>query len=154
MPGSDESHFNVRLCERQSHKTVSTDHNFWRERSAEVVSLYFSLTPYRRLGQTQTPSTGQSYGSFLQPPVTGPGNCQLKSSFLLCAQTVVSQVCYKQLRLIKQGVTFIAANKVYTSTNKTTIVWIETELFLFFTRGGCVSCLRACLGARLLLQSY
>ena len=24
---------------------------------------------------------------------------------------------------------FIAANKVYTSTNKTTIVWIETELF-------------------------
>ena len=26
--------------------------------------------------------------------------------------------------------------------------------FLFFTRGGCVSCLRACLDARLLLQSY
>ena len=25
---------------------------------------------------------------------------------------------------------------------------------LFFTRGGCVSCLRACLGARLLPQSY
>ena len=47
---------------------------------------------------------------------------------------------------------FIATNKVYTSANKTTIVWIETELFL--TRGGCVSCLRACFGARLLLQSY
>ena len=30
---------------------------------------------------------------------------------------------------IKQGVSFIAANKVYTSTNKTTIVWIETKLF-------------------------
>ena len=29
---------------------------------------------------------------------------------------------------IKQGVSFIAANKVYTSTNKTTIVWLETEL--------------------------
>ena len=26
--------------------------------------------------------------------------------------------------------------------------------FFFFTRGRCVSCLRACLGARLLLQSY
>ena len=25
---------------------------------------------------------------------------------------------------------------------------------LFFTRGGCASCLRACLGARLLLQLY
>ena len=30
----------------------------------------------------------------------------------------------------------------------------DWTLFLFFTRGGCVSCLRACLGARLLLQSY
>ena len=29
----------------------------------------------------------------------------------------------------------IAANKVYTSTNKTTIVWIETELFFFFLPG-------------------
>ena len=26
--------------------------------------------------------------------------------------------------------------------------------YLFFTQGGCVSCLQACLGARLLLQSY
>ena len=26
--GSDESHFNVSLIEGQSHKTVSTDHNF------------------------------------------------------------------------------------------------------------------------------
>ena len=31
---------------------------------------------------------------------------------------------------MKQGVSFIAANKVYTSTYKTTIVSIETELFL------------------------
>ena len=45
--------------------------------------------------------------------------------------------------------------KVYTSTNKSTIVRIETELSLvFFTRGGCVSFSRACFGARLLLQSY
>ena len=34
-----------------------------------------------------------------------------------------------QTTQIKQGVSFIAANKVYTNTNKTTIVWIETELF-------------------------
>ena len=33
-----------------------------------------------------------------------------------------------QTAQIKQGVSFIAANKVYTSTNKTTIVWIEMEL--------------------------
>ena len=42
------------------------------------------------------------------------------------AQTVVSLVKTTQ---IKQGVSFIAANKVYTSTNKTTIVWIEMEFF-------------------------
>ena len=42
------------------------------------------------------------------------------------AQTVVSLL---QTTLIKQGVSFIAANKVYTSANKTRIVCIETELF-------------------------
>ena len=46
--------------------------------------------------------------------------------FFVGAQTVVSLL---QTTQIKQGVSFIAANKVYTSTNKTTIVWIEMELF-------------------------
>ena len=55
--------------------------------------------------------------------------------------------------LVRQGMSFIAANKVHTSTNKTAIICIETELF-FFTQGGCVSCLHVCLGPRLLLQSY
>ena len=36
---------------------------------------------------------------------------------------------------MKEGVSFVAANKVYTSTNKTTIVWIETELFFFSIPG-------------------
>ena len=39
--------------------------------------------------------------------------------FFLGAQTVVSLL---QTTQIKQGVSFIATNKVYTSTNKTTIV--------------------------------
>ena len=39
--------------------------------------------------------------------------------FFVGAQTVVSLL---QTTQIKQGVSFIAANKVYTSTNKTTIV--------------------------------
>ena len=93
--------------------------------------------------------------SFLQPlpylvTLQGPKTCQLTNSFFVGAQTVISLL---QTTQIKQGVPFISANKVYTSTNKTTIVLIETEHFLF-TRGGCVSCLRACFGARLLLQSY
>ena len=71
--------------------------------------------------------------SFLQPlpywvTPQGPENCQLTSSFFVGAQTVVSLL---QTTQIKQGVSFIAANKVYTSANKTTIVWIETELFFF-----------------------
>ena len=36
--GSDESHFNVSLIVWDSHKTVSTNHNFWREMRAEAVS--------------------------------------------------------------------------------------------------------------------
>ena len=55
-----------------------------------------------------------------------------------------------QTTQIKQGVSFTAANKVYSRANKTTIV---TELF-FLTWGGRVSCLLACLGDRLLPQSY
>ena len=51
--------------------------------------------------------------------------CSNSSKFV----TVISLL---QTTQIKQGVSFIAANKVYTSTNKTTIVWTETELFFFF----------------------
>ena len=80
----------------------------------------------------------------------GSRKLSANEQFFVCARTVVSLL---QTTQIKQGLSFIAANKVYISTNKTTIVWIETKLF-FFTWGGCVSCLRACLGARLLPQSY
>ena len=70
--------------------------------------------------------------SFLQPlpyliTPLGPENCQITSSFFVGAQAVVSSL---QTTQIKQGVSFIAASKVYTTTNKTTIIWIETELFL------------------------
>ena len=48
--------------------------------------------------------------------------------FVVCSNSIV--VSLLQTAEIKQGVSFMAANKVYTNTNKTTIVWIETELFL------------------------
>ena len=79
----------------------------------------------------------------------GPENCQLTSSFFVGAQTVVgllqttqiiSNVCFMLpccLRQLKQNQNRLNGD----GTN-------------FFTRGGCASCLRACLGARLLLQSY
>ena len=57
----------------------------------------------------------------------GSRKLSANEQFFVGAQTVVSLL---QTTQIKQGVSFIAANEVYyTSANKTTIVWIETELF-------------------------
>ena len=49
----------------------------------------------------------------------GSKKLSANEQFFAGAQTVVSLLHTTQ---IKQGVSFIAANKVYTSTNKTTIV--------------------------------
>ena len=49
----------------------------------------------------------------------GSRKLSANEQFFVAAQTVVSLLQTTQL---KQGVSFIAANKVYTSTNKTTIV--------------------------------
>ena len=51
--------------------------------------------------------------------VTGSRKLSANEQFFVGAQTVVNLL---QTTQIKQGVLFIAANKVYTSTNKTTIV--------------------------------
>ena len=61
--------------------------------------------------------------SFLQPlpylvTPEGPKKMSVNEQFFVGAQTVVSLL---QTTQIKQGVSFIAANKVYTSTSKTTI---------------------------------
>ena len=58
----------------------------------------------------------------------GSRKLSANEQFFVGAQTVVSLL---QTTQIKQGVSFIAANKVYTSTNKTTIVWIEPEHSFF-----------------------
>ena len=58
--------------------------------------------------------------SFLQPlPYLGSRKLSANEQFFVGVQTVVYLL---QTSQIKQGVSFIAANKVYTSTNKTTIV--------------------------------
>ena len=49
----------------------------------------------------------------------GSGKLSANEQFFVGAQTVVSLL---QTTQIKQDVSFIAANKVYTSANKTTIV--------------------------------
>ena len=70
--------------------------------------------------------------------------------FFVGAQTVI---CLLQIIQNISDIYFITDHVAYASSNKTKIVCIETDLF-YFTRGGCVSCLRACLGAWLVPQSY
>ena len=87
---------------------------------------------WRLLGsdvQWQTPSSGFN----ILPSTTavfsyaiGSRKLSANEQFFVGAQTVVSLL---QTTEIKQSMSFIAANKVYTSRNKTTIVWIEMELF-------------------------
>ena len=86
-----------------------------------------------RLGQGQGEGCGVRVCSKLQALVydilpsaaavfsyaTGSRKLLANEQFFVGAQTVVSLL---QITEIKQGVSFIAANKVYTSTNKTTIV--------------------------------
>ena len=55
----------------------------------------------------------------------GSRKLSANEQFFVGAQTVVTLL---QTTQIKQGVSFIAADKVCTSANKATIVWIETEL--------------------------
>ena len=55
----------------------------------------------------------------------GSRKLSANEQFFVGAQTVV---CLLQTTKKTQDVSFIAANKVYTSINKTTIVWIVTEL--------------------------
>ena len=58
----------------------------------------------------------------------GSRKLSANEQFFVGARTEVS---FLQTTQIKQGVSFIAANKVYTSTYKTTTGWIETDLFFF-----------------------
>ena len=81
---------------------------------------------------SQTPSTGLRHPSFnhcLFSYAIGSRKLSTNEQFFGGAQTVESLL---QTTQMKQGVSFIASNKVCTSANKTTIVWIETELFFFF----------------------
>ena len=73
--------------------------------------------------------------------------------FFVGAQTVVNLL---QTTEIKQGVSFIAAKKFTPAQIKPQSFESRRNsfFFVFLTPGGCVSCLRACFGARLLLQSY
>ena len=84
----------------------------------------------------------------------GPRKLSANEQFFVGAQTVVSLL---QTTQIISDVCFVSDHVAYPSSNKTTIVSVNRDgplFFFFLTRGGCASCLRACLGARFLPQSY
>ena len=92
-----------------------------------MVQYSFTSTETRRLVRTDSPGRKlQALIYDILPSTTAVFNYVIGSrklsaneQFFVGAQTVVSLL---QTTPIKQGVSFIAANKVYTSTNKTTIV--------------------------------
>ena len=76
----------------------------------------------------------------------GSRKLSANKQFFVGAQTAVSLL---QTTQIISAVCFITDHVAYARSNKTKIIWIETEIFFFFLPwGGCASCLCACLGAR------
>ena len=140
--------------------------------ASHVYVRAWALGCFHSLIGTQTPSTALRHPSFKEgagkwcsecdqypnlPSTTALFSYAIASrklsaneQFFVCAQTEVPLL---QATQIISDVCFITDHVAYASSNKTKIVWIEMKLF-FFTRCRCASCLRACLGARLLLQSY
>ena len=93
---------------------------FERERTGSNDSIGQARARWNRInGQHRTgyhilPSTTALFSYAI-----GSRKLSTNEQFFVGAQAVVSLL---QTTQIKQGVSFIAANKVYTSTNKTTIV--------------------------------
>ena len=79
----------------------------------------------------------------------GSRKLSANEQFFVGAQTVVSLL---QTTQIMPDVSFITDHVAYASSNQPKS--FESKRKPLFTRGGCASCLRAFLGARLLPQSY
>ena len=113
--------------------------------------LMMSRWKLQALGYDILPSTTAVFSY-----VIGSWKLSANEQFFVGTQIEVSLL---QTTHIKQGGSFTADKKVDTSTNKNNNNRLNRagnlSLFfsLFFTRGGCVSCLYGCLGARLLPQS-
>ena len=104
--------FDKQFCQHspQIVQTLSRTHTFhsrpYRQRihSLKLPALVYDILP----------STTAVFSYAI-----GSRKLSANEQFFVGAQTVVNML---QTTQIKQGVSFIAANKVYTSTNKTTIV--------------------------------
>ena len=96
--------------------------------------IWNSLTQDLRHCSTQTPNTVYD----ILPSVTaifsyaiGSRKLSANEQFSVGAQTVVSLLQLIQITQIISDVCFIIDHDAYTSSNKTKIVWTETELFFY-----------------------
>ena len=113
--------------QRQTRDRKVMGSNPWRSGGRIFFSRVNFLCKLQTLVYDILPSTTAVFSYAI-----GSRKLSANEQFFVGAQTVVGLL---QTTQIKQGVSFIAANKVYTSTNKTTIVWIKKELFFFFLPG-------------------
>ena len=81
----------------------------------------------------------------------GSRKLSANEQFFGVAQTVVSLL---QTTQIISDICFITKLVTTAQITAKSFESRRNSFSFFFTRGGCVSCLRACLGARLLPQSY
>ena len=100
----------VYLCDCLQLFTPSHSHHS----ACDALSLQIPGTKLQALVYDNLPSTTAVFSYAI-----GSRKLSANQQFFVGAQTVVSLL---QTTQIKQGVSFIATNKVYTSVNKTTIV--------------------------------
>ena len=110
-------------CTAQVHRRDVSPSSEWQKRTARQDAQTKHVSPNSKaLVYDILPSTAVVFSY----AILGSRKLSANEQLFAGAQTVVSLL---QTSQIKQSVSFIATNKVYTSTNKTTIVWIETEHF-------------------------
>ena len=156
--GSDESHFNVSLIVRDKVTTQCPQTTAFLKKTEsrseiEPPPFRYALT----LGQTGSLKL-QALVYDILPSNTavfsyaiGSRKLSANEQFFLLVLTVVSLL---QTTQIKQGVSFVATNIKFAQAQIKPLSFESRRNFFFFYPAGCVSCLRACFGARLLLQSY
>ena len=114
-----------------------------RSRERDVAHRQMGWTKLQALVYDTLPSTTAVFSYAI-----GSRKLSANEQFFAGAQTVVSLL---QTTQIISDVCFITMllTPAHIHQNR-----LNRDGTIFFTRGGCASCLRACLGARLLLQSY